>query len=320
MPDTARSNLRGTILALLAFATFSTHDVVVKSLGGFYSAPQILFFSVLLSFPLATLMLVRDRTAGNLRPVHPWWSALRTAASVATGLSAFYAFSVLPMAQVYAILFAAPLLVTILSIPILGERVGRHRWFAIALGMLGVLVVLRPGVTPIGAGHLAALVAAVGSATASVVVRKIGNDERSVVLMLYPMMASVVLMGLIMPVSYTPMPVTHLGMLAVISALSFVAGLLLIGAYRAGDAAVVAPMQYSQILWAVLYGALFFGESPGIFTLIGAGLVIASGVYIVLRESIRGPSRNQPVQKMRSRQDSWLSMRAVARATRRPVV
>lgn len=320
MSDPTRSSLRGTILALMAFATFSTHDVVVKYLGGFYSTFQILFFSVLLSFPLATMMLLRDATSGNLRPVHPAWSALRTVASVSTGLSAFYAFSVLPMAQVYAIIFAAPLLVTVLSIPILGERVGRHRWLAVLLGLIGVLVVLRPGVTPIGLGHLAALVAAVGSATAAVVVRKIGKDERAVVLMLYPMMVSVLLMGVLMPAHYVPMPIGHLGLLGVISVLGFTSGLLLIGAYRAGDAAVVAPMQYSQILWAVIYGAFLFNERPDLPTVAGASLVIASGVYIVLRESIRGPSRNRPVQGMRSRQDSWFSLRAVARAGRKPLI
>ncbi len=320
MSDPTKSSLRGTIMALMAFATFSTHDVVVKYLGGFYSTFQILFFSVLLSFPLATMMLLRDATSGNLRPVHPWWSALRTVASVSTGVSAFYAFSVLPMAQVYAIIFAAPLLVTVLSIPILGERVGRHRWLAVLLGLIGVLVVLRPGVTPIGLGHLAALVAAVGSATAAVVVRKIGRDERAVVLMLYPMMVSVLLMGVLMPAHYVPMPIGHLGLLGVISVLGFTSGLLLIGAYRAGDAAVVAPMQYSQILWAVVYGALLFNERPDLPTVAGASLVIASGVYIVLRESIRGPSRNRPVQGMRSRQDSWFSLRAVARAGRKPLI
>jgi len=320
MSDPTKSSLRGTIMALMAFATFSTHDVVVKYLGGFYSTFQILFFSVLLSFPLATMMLLRDATSGNLRPVHPWWSALRTVASVSTGVSAFYAFSVLPMAQVYAIIFAAPLLVTVLSIPILGERVGRHRWLAVLLGLIGVLVVLRPGVTPIGLGHLAALVAAVGSATAAVVVRKIGRDERAVVLMLYPMMVSVLLMGVLMPAHYVPMPIGHLGLLGVISVLGFTSGLLLIGAYRAGDAAVVAPMQYSQILWAVVYGAFLFNERPDLPTVAGASLVIASGVYIVLRESIRGPSRNRPVQGMRSRQDSWFSLRAVARAGRKPLI
>ena len=144
MTEQSRSNLPAALIAISAFGLFATHDVVVKFLGGIYSPFQIIFFSFLLSFPLATLMLMRDATSGHLRPVHPWWTALRTGAAVMTGISAFYAFSVLPLAQVYAILFASPLLITVLSIPVLQERVGLHRWFAVLLGLVGVLIVLRP--------------------------------------------------------------------------------------------------------------------------------------------------------------------------------
>lgn len=304
MTDHARSNLKAALFAILAFGLFATHDVVVKILGGHYSPFQIIFFSVLLSFPLATLMLMRDATSGHLRPLHPWWTALRTGAAVVTGFSAFYAFSVLPLAQVYAILFASPLLITVLSIPILQERVGIHRWFAVALGLAGVLIVLRPGSAAFELGHLAALVAATGSATASVIVRKIGRAERSAVLMLYPMVANFAVMAAILPIVYRPMPVEHLGLLGIVSLLAFVAGLFMITAYRLGDAAVVAPMQYSQILWAAGYGALFFDEHGDLYTWLGAGVVITSGLYIVLRESIVGTSRNTPVLRTKTRYES----------------
>ncbi|KMW60133.1 putative membrane protein [Candidatus Rhodobacter oscarellae] len=212
MTAQSKSNLRGALFALLAFGLFATHDVIVKVLGASYGTFQILFFSVLLSFPLVTLMLMRDRSEATLIPVHPWWTALRTAAAMVTGLGAFYAFSVLPLAQVYTILFAMPLLITVLSIPVLGERVGLHRWAAVAAGLVGVLVVLRPAEAQLGLGHAAALVAAFSGALASVIVRKIGKDERSAVLMLYPMMANFVVMGAALPFVYQPMPVEHLGL------------------------------------------------------------------------------------------------------------
>ena len=189
------SNTKGALIALLAFAIFSTHDIIVKFLGASYSPIQIVFFSVLFGFPWMTLMLIRDTSSGNLLPRHPWWTALRTIATTLTGISAFYAFSKLPLAQVYAILFAAPLLITILSIPILGEQVRLRRWVAVLIGLCGVLVVLRPGAEPLTLGHLAALVAAVGGALASIIVRKIGKDERSVVLLIYPMMTNFMIMG-----------------------------------------------------------------------------------------------------------------------------
>ncbi|MDJ1008196.1 MAG: DMT family transporter [Paracoccaceae bacterium] len=301
MTDIARSNLKGALFALAAFGLFATHDVGVKALGQSYSPFQIIFFSVLFGFPLATIMLMRDPEPGTLRPVHPWWTALRTAAALLTGVSAFYAFSVLPLAQVYAFIFAAPLLITVLAIPILGEKVGIHRWAAVIVGLVGVLVVLRPGAEPFSLGHLAGLTAALGSATASVVVRKIGKEERSAVLMLYPMMASFVAMAMVLPFVYRPMPAEHLGLAALISALAFAAALLVIAAYRRGDASVVAPMQYSQIVWAAGYGLVFFDELPDRPTILGAGIIILSGLYIVLRETLRGATSSAPVLQTRSR-------------------
>lgn len=297
-------NAKGALLALLAFGIFSTHDVIVKVLGGVYSPFQIVFFSVLLSFPLATVMLMRDANPGTLVPKHPWWLALRTGAAVATGVSVFYAFSVLPLTQVYAILFATPLLITMLAIPVLGEKVRLRRWLAVLVGLAGVLVVLRPGETDLSIGHLAALVAAVGGALASIVVRKIGNEERPVVMLLYPMVVNFLLMACALPFVYIPMPIEHLGLLAVIATFAWFASRLVIAAYQSGEAAIIAPMQYSQIVWASLFGYFFFGEVIDQTTAIGAAIIIASGLYIVLRESRSGTSENTPVLRTRSRSET----------------
>lgn len=297
------------LYALLAFGIFATHDVVIKYLGGSYSPVQIIFFATLFSFPLITLMLMRDKTEGNLRPVHPWWIAARTLAAVMTGLSAFYAFSVLPLAQVYVMLFASPLLITILAIPILGERVGVKRMAAVLVGLAGVIVVFRPGSVDMGLGHAAGMSAAIFGALASVIVRKIGREERIAVLMLYPLVANFIVMGAALAFVYKPMPVTHLGALGVLSLLGFTAGLLLISAYRHGNAAIVAPMQYSQILWAIGFGLLLFDERPDRMTLIGAAIIIASGLYIVFRESRLGDASNTPVLRTRSRGPSAASFR-----------
>jgi drug/metabolite transporter (DMT)-like permease len=302
-------NARGALLALMSFGIFATHDVFIKILGGIYSPIQIVFFSVLLSFPLATLMLMRDATPGTLMPRHPWWMALRTGAAVVTGVSAFYAFSVLPLAQTYAILFAAPLLITILAIPVLGEKVRLRRWIAVLVGLSGVMVVLRPGATHLGLGHLAALAAAVGGSFASIVVRKIGADERPVVLLLYPMVANFVLMGGALVFVYQPMPIEHIGYLAIISIMAFVAGRMIIGAYKAGEAVIVAPMQYSQILWASAYGYLFFDEKLDRATVVGAGIIIAAGLYIVLREGRSDASGTTPVLRTRARFETGTFLR-----------
>lgn len=306
---TASHNLRGALIALLAMGLFSTHDVVVKTLGAFYAPVQIVFFAALLSFPLVSVILLNDRQVANLRPHHPWWVGLRTLCTVITGVSAFYAFSVLPLAQVYVILFASPLLITILAIPILGERVGRHRWAAVIAGLIGVLIVMRPGQAVLSAGHFAAMLAAICGATASVIIRKIGTEERSIVLLLFPMLGNFLAMGAALPFYYEPMPIEHLGLLGVIALLGLSASFLVILAYRAGEAAIVAPMQYSQILWATGYGYLLFDERLDSATAIGAGIIIASGLYIVFRESMGGTSVNRPVLQTRGRPEVITSPR-----------
>ncbi len=302
-------NLKGALLSLAAFGIYATHDVVIKFLGSDYSSFQIIFFSGLLGFPLITLMLMSDPTDGNLIPRHPWWSLIRALTAVSTGAAAFYAFSVLPLAQTYAILFAMPLLITLLAIPMLGEKVGIRRGLAVLVGLCGVLIVLRPGSADLSWGHAAALGAAVTGSINSLIVRKIGAAERSAVLMIWPMMASVFVTGATMPFVYVPMPLEHLALTGVIAGMGFIAAMLVIAAYRAAPAVIVAPMQYSQIIWAALYGSLFFDEHPDKWTIIGTGVIIASGIYIVLREGTSDASINTPVLANKSRAETGLMPR-----------
>jgi drug/metabolite transporter (DMT)-like permease len=305
-------NAKGALLSLLAFGIYATHDAVVKLLGEDFSPFQLIFFSTLFSFPLAMGMMMRDPHPATLRPLHPWWIALRAGATVLTGLSAFYAFSVLPLAQVYAIAFAQPLLITLLAIPVLGERVRLRRGLAVLVGLLGVLVVLRPGATELTLGHLAALGAAVFGSISSIIVRKVGQEERPVVLLIYPMIANLAVAALAMPAIYQPMDAESLGLVAFQSLLGWMGGVVIIAAYKAGQAVVVAPMQYVQILFAALYGYMFFQESIDSYTAVGAGIIIASGLYIVLREDSPGTSANQPVLNTRLRPETGTAPRPSA--------
>jgi len=310
-PERLASGPTGPLMALLAFAFYATHDVLIRILGETYSVFQIMFYMGLLSFPMLVVILIRDPHPGTLRAVHPWWMTLRTLMVVTSAFGAFYAFTVLPLAQVYAVLFASPLLVTLLAIPVLGERVGIHRGLAVVVGLLGVLVVLRPGAQEITPGHISALISALAAALVGVTSRKIGRAERSAVLLLYPMMANVVIMAALMAPVYVPMALPHLGVVAIIALLALLAMMLTIAAYRRAEAALVAPMQYSQILWAALYGALLFDESPDRWTVAGASLIVGSGLYIVFRESRRNVSANRPVQRTRMRNESVAAPRPV---------
>lgn len=295
MSDTSQSPLRGLGFAFAAFGLFATHDAVIKLLGMQFAVFQIIFFAMLFAFVPMSVMMLADRQVDNFRPHHPWLILIRSTTTVIAMSTAFYAFTVLPLAEVYALLFATPLLITAMSAWLLGEPVRGQRWAAVIVGLIGVLIVLRPGVTVITFGHICALIAAFCSALGSIIMRKIGGEERTAVMILYPMLSSILAMGLILPFVYVPMQIMDLGLSASVGVMSVFAQMMIIAAYRAAPAAVVAPTQYSQILWATAFGALFFDELPDMWVGVGAGIIIASGVFIVWRESRPSVSVRNPI-------------------------
>ncbi|MEM7463667.1 MAG: DMT family transporter [Pseudomonadota bacterium] len=303
------ANHKGALLGLAAFAAFSTHDVIVKELGATYSPFQIVFFSALLSFPLISIILIQDQKPGTLRPVHPYWIAVRSVSATASAVCAFYAFSTLPLSQVYAFVFSAPLLITLLAIPMLGEKIRLRRGLALVVGLIGVLVVIQPGSAPLELGHLAAFLSACTGALNSVIVRKIGNEERRVVMILYPMMANLLLSAMVLPFVYVAVPIVDLGLFAVVSFLVLLAMVLLVAAYSSGDAIIVAPMQYSQIIWGALFGILLFQEYPEWQTYLGTAIIVVSGIYILKREATADVSENSPVLNTKTRSGHTMALR-----------
>ncbi|MGB1161057.1 MAG: DMT family transporter [Alphaproteobacteria bacterium] len=290
----------GVLFALLGFVIFSSHDALIKVLGGNYAVFQIVFFSVLFSFVPMTLIMATDRTEASFVPHKPWYLLLRTATVIIGMICGFYAFTVLTLAEAYSLLFASPLLITALSVPFLGEKVGKRRWAAVVLGLIGVIIVLRPGLQPLSLGHIAGLTAAVANSIGAIVVRKVGREERSQTLILFPMVAVLLIMALVMPGTYKPMPLLDLGVLALMGLLLIGGQMMVLNAYRNAPAALIAPMQYSQIIWAALFGFIFFSEIPDLWVATGSVLIISSGVFVVWRESSGSNSTRTPVTRTRS--------------------
>ncbi|MBM2294020.1 DMT family transporter [Sulfitobacter pseudonitzschiae] len=278
-------NIQGILIALLGCLIYSAHDAIIKALGSSLPAVQIAFFAYLLGLPYVILLLIRDTTPGTLRPANPLWMAIRVVAVMVATLGAFYAFLVLPLAEAYTILFAAPLLVTLLAVPLLGEVLRWRRATAVLVGLAGVLVVLRPDTNTLNIGHAAALASAIGNAMVHISSRRIGGSERLPLMILYPMLGIIVLLGAVMPFTFEPVSGPAFGGLAIVALFSFVAMLCMIEAFKRGEAALVAPMQYSQLIWGTLFGIVFFSEYPKGQTLLGAALIIGSGLYIVFREA-----------------------------------
>jgi S-adenosylmethionine uptake transporter len=279
------SNLNGALLSLLGMCLFAISDITIRFLGDGYDTFQIIFFAGLMSVPLIAGFAMADPTPGPLRPVLPKLMALRCAIVVVNGIFGTYAFANLPLAQAYAIFFTMPIFITLLSALVLGEKIDLWRGTAVVVGLAGVLVALDPGRATLEWAHAAALVGAVMGAANYVIIRKTGGAERTVVMILYPLMVQLVVAAMVLPFVYTPMPFHDLALTAVMATAAFAGYFAIIAAYRRAPGIVVAPMQYSQIIWAAIFGALLFDEKMSGQTVLGVAIIIVAGIVIVSRQN-----------------------------------
>jgi drug/metabolite transporter (DMT)-like permease len=284
----------GIGLALLAFALFSSMDALIKWLSAGYPVHQMLFFNAAFGLVPVALMTWRAGGLGELRTRRLGLHLLRGACGMTAAFSAFTAYSLMPLADAYAFIFATPLLITVLSVPLLGETVRWRRWSAVMVGFVGVLVMLRPGEGALDFAAGAALLAASASALSIILVRKLSATETTASIAFYTNAAVVVVMGSLLPVHFVPPTLPDLGLMAVAGLSGGAAVMFLIAGYRRAQAAVVAPFQYSQMLWGVVLGYLLWGDVPATAVAVGATIVVASGLYILYREVIRAEGRPDP--------------------------
>lgn len=273
--------VKGLLLGLLGFGLFAVADSTIKFLGGRYHAVQIVAFASLFTLPLIVVMWLRDRAP--LRPVHPWLMAIRTLALVGNALLVTYAFTTLPLAQAYAIFFTAPLVLTLLAWPLLGDRVDLVGGAAVVVGLIGVIVALNPGRAAFDIGHVAAVGGMILAAVHYLIVRKTGGVESGVAMLLYPVAAQCLAGFALLPGRFQPMPLQDLAILASVSVTGMAGTLVMFAAYRVAPPVVVAPTQYSQIAWAALFGALIFDEPMSAMTAIGMVIIAAAGLLILAR-------------------------------------
>ncbi|MEK0082936.1 DMT family transporter [Benzoatithermus flavus] len=283
----AASVVRGIGFAVLCYACFSTGDAVIKLASTRFSVFQIAF-----TLALFALIPVVGLTAGQggIRAFLPrrWGLVILRGALTATGsLLAWRAFGLLPLADGYGILFAAPMLVTGLSALLLGEEVGWRRWAAALVGFVGVLVMIRPDFATLGLGHLLAALAALTGALGLITLRKIGTSETSASILLVVFLSLVLVTAPMVPATFVLPTWRELGLLALAGLLMGCGQAGLVLATREAPAVVVAPFQYTQMIWGILFGALLFGDRPAPVLFVGMALVVGSGLYTLWRETVR---------------------------------
>jgi len=288
---------RGLAFALFGFAVYSTHDAVVKYLNN-YHVFQIVFFAMLFSYVPFSIARILEAKPLSLAPANPGLLIARAFLHVAALCLAFWAFSTLPMVEAYVLMFCTPLIISIMAIWFLGEKIALLRWLAIGVGMLGVVVVLRPSIETLQVGHFAALASAFCSASTAVISRKIGSSENMATMIVFPLLATILVSGAALYFVYKPMPIIDLGLMFLVGALGLLGQYAVLSGYRLAPAAFVGPMQYSQIVWAIIFGYVFFNESIDKWVIIGSAITVLSGIGIIWRE--RSVSKVQANLKTRN--------------------
>jgi drug/metabolite transporter (DMT)-like permease len=284
----------GIAYRVSAMACMAVLAAIVKWTGQ-HGMPvfEIIFFRNAFAFVPLGLWIWRTTGPEVLRTRRPLGHLTRSAIGLTGMVCGFSAVQHLALTEATAFNFASPLFMTALSALVLGEPVGRHRWGAVVVGFLGVLIMVRPSPSHLGPGHLSllgvslALGGALCSAGAMVAVRQIAATERGATIVFYFTLAGT-LMGLTGSLVHWVTPDARtLGLLILGGLIGGVGQLFLTEAIRVAPVGVVAPFDYTQLVWATGLGFLVWGELPHAATLIGALIVAASGVYIIHRELVR---------------------------------
>jgi drug/metabolite transporter (DMT)-like permease len=270
------------------------NDAIMKWLSADYPVGQIMFVRGLFVFIPVLALAWHEGGLARLRVRNRRGQAIR-AAFVVAGMFLFVSgLRFMPLADAVAISFASPLIGTAFAVPLLGERVGWRRWTAVVVGLVGVIIMLRPSGSGIAWAALLPLGAAATGALRDIVTRRLSVSDSSSAILFVTTIA-VTLSGLVATVAgpvlgldflaWRPIPLDHVAMLALAGFLLGTAQYLIIEAVRHAEIGLVAPFKYTSMVWAVLVGLVAFGTAPDRWILLGSGLVIAGGIYIVRREA-----------------------------------
>jgi drug/metabolite transporter (DMT)-like permease len=301
------SNLPRAIISMtLAILLFSSMNAMIKLLSSHYPLSQIIFARAFFSLLVISPMIAAAGGWRSLGTSRPWGHVWRCGAGVAAMTCGFTAITLLPLANAAAIGFTTPLFITFLGIFMLGERIRWRRTLALLTGFAGVLIMLTPslqanlkdGVAGFGLGSLIGLAGAAMAAMAMISIRRLSSTELSTTIVFYFMLTGTLISALFLPFQFI-MPDLKGGLMLVgIGLVGGIAQILLTQAYRQAPVAVIAPFDYTAMLWATGWGYLIWGDLPTSLTLVGAAIVIASGVYITYRELHLGVTKT-PTTKVR---------------------
>jgi len=287
----ANEPVRGILLMVAAVCTFSLLDTTAKHLVQAYPTGQVVWARYVGHVVLAAAILLPIHGRGLLVSQRPGLQVLRSLFLFGSTCANFAALQYLQLAQTSSILFSTPFIVAMLAVPLLGEHIGPRRWAAIGIGFFGVLIVVRPG---LGLVHWAAglsLLCALFGACYQISTRKLAGVDRAVTTQFYSALVGALEITPLVPFVWQTPDLKGAFLMLCLGAFGGFGHWLLILAHRLAPAPILAPFSYVQLLPMILLGYLVFGDFPDLWTLIGAGVVLTSGLYLLYRERRMKPGK-----------------------------
>jgi drug/metabolite transporter (DMT)-like permease len=280
---------RAVIFMLAAVFCLAVLDAGVKWLTADYPIPQIGFLRYCIGICFAIALAMRFGGIVTLRTRRLGGHALRSVLNMITMITFYYALRLMPLADAVAVGFAAPLFMTALSVPLLRERVGPRRWAAIVVGFFGVLLIAGPGSGPdgivIGWGALLALISAFTYALTLITSRQLSRTELSHTILFYYSIGVILVMGSTLPFNWVTPLWEDVWIFVLVGVSGSIGQYCLNQAFRYGEVSFIAPLEYTSLIWAGLFGIAFWGDIPTWSVLGGAAIVVAANLYVVRRES-----------------------------------
>ena len=277
--------LKGVLYLIAAMAILPFLDVVAKFLGQ-QGMPILMIVWARMVFGAALTLPVALRIGGRARlwPDRPLFHLMRAVFLIAATFFFFWSLKFLGIAEALAIFFVQPLVVTALSPLVLGEKVGIRRWAAVAVGFAGTLIILRPGLSPIGAGQVLAFASGVSLAAYMLVTRRMAGRDHAVVTMLHTSLMGAIVTSAMVPFVWQAPEAGQWGLLLLVGIIATAGHVLITRAYDHAEASLLAPLAYTEIVMATVLGWWFFGDLPDGWTFVGVAILIGSAIYISARE------------------------------------
>jgi len=285
-PAAASNPARGIAMMLLCVFFFSCMDATVKLSAETYPIGQIVFFRNIVAFVPVLLYVQRSGGLGLLRTRRLGSHLLRSLFGLAAMVAGFTGYTLLPLGDAVALEQSGPIFLTALSVPLLGERVGRRRWTAVIIGFVGVLIMTRPGAGVFQPAALVPIAAAFIYALAMIAIRKLSQTESTAAIIFYFTLFAACGGALSLPFRWHTPDGVGLLLLVAIGLLGGLAQITMTLAFRLAPVAMIAPFGYAGVVFAMGFGYAIWGDVPDAFLLVGAAIVVGSGLYILHRETV----------------------------------